>query len=90
MTEEEPTTDRLARFPRRPHRFAVLVLVLIAFGVGVLAWRSSLHRWRDGESSNHTSDMTETDAALRAHPGDKVPSTAKSGVPVAAGFRRNH
>ena len=91
MDRDGSGADPLARFPRRPHRLAVLVVVLVVLGLGTLAWRKSHHRWPRANVSESASDVTETDAAQRInHTEENVPSTTKAGGHAATGFHPNH
>jgi hypothetical protein len=87
MDQNGPGADPLARFPRRPHRLIVLVILILALGIGLLAWRKSQHRWPPATFSKTASDMTETDIGQRKyHPGHHLPTANRPGSPAGSGF----
>jgi hypothetical protein len=92
MKQVRSQSDRLSRFPRRPHRLVVLVILMLALASGFLAWQNSRYqrRWPRAAINETVSDVTETDAAKQLHhPGDPLSSSKRRGGRPATGFHAN-
>jgi hypothetical protein len=87
MSRRGPDPDRLASVPRRPHRLAVIVPILLIMAAVALAYRHAGERWPGSASGHGRVDVSETDAAH--HPNPALPGTrarSRVGAPSAGGF----
>ena len=89
MNRRGPDLDRLDSFPRRPHRLAVIIPILLLLVVIALTYRYAGSRWPGNAGRHGPVDISETDAANRS--ASSQPGTLagkQAGATSAGGFHK--